>query len=732
MLTVPFDLRPDGTPCRGTLTWEGNCLSAAADGEEVFCRSFEGAEELQQRSDVGCGCLEMKLEGRGTDENVMICRFSMSCVNEMGEFCKVVNHYLHTGVQAQINRDSLRRCPHCGRSLLPGLNSCLFCTDQRSLWKRALREVPMRGNLVRSIVYMIIFDLCRTAVPRLNGWLLDEVLGGSQGALPFGWSAAQAVWMAGLGIAALYCVAQLFLSLSNLGIGQVSIGFADSLRRQTYDKVQKLSLTSMAKRSNGDLMKRVTNDTETVKDFVGNYGRALVEKSLLIVIITVVLFAIQPMLALLVFLPVPITLFVMRRFWGRLGLLFEKMWRCSSREKSLLHDIIKGIRVVKTFGAEEREIEKFSAVSRSLTKASIRVETFWALANPFTRLAMYVGEILVILVGGRMVLLEQMSIGTLLQFTLLLSSLYEPLRWMAFLPRRLAEATNSLIKIYEILDEAQTVPVAQRPLTLPVEGPLRFEGLQFGYTSYEPVLKGIELEVRPNEMLGLVGPSGAGKSTLINLAMRLYDPDMGRVTAGGLDLRDFDPTWLHENIAVVFQENFLFAGTVYDNIAYAKPGAAPAEVLRAAKLANAHGFIMKLRDGYNTLVGEDGHTLSGGERQRVAIARAVLRDPKILILDEATSALDPETEGKIQQALERLVAGRMTIAIAHRLSTLRHADRLAVINQGRVAELGTHQELLALRGIYYGLVTAQRSISEQRSFSAPAAGSPASLCSLQE
>ena len=227
------------------------------------------------------------------------------------------------------------------------------------------------------------------------------------------------------------------------------------------------------------------------------------------------------------------------------------------------------------------------------------------------------------------------------------------------------------------------------------------------------MLKDINLKIKPGEMIGLVGHSGTGKSTMINLVMRLYDVDSGTIKIDGRDIRDYDQYYLRENMGVVFQETYLFSGTVYDNIAYAKPDASPEEVFSAAKAANAHGFIMELKDGYN---------LSGGERQRVAIARAILRDPKILILDEATSALDPETESHIQEALGRLVHNRTTIAIAHRLSTLRHADRLVVLENGRIAEVGTHTELLKKRGIYYNLVMAQRQTSKLTSEAQAALG----------
>ena len=271
---------------------------------------------------------------------------------------------------------------------------------------------------------------------------------------------------------------------------------------------------------------------------------------------------------------------------------------------------------------------------------------------------------------------------------------------------------TSLLKIFEVMDEQQDVRDSDSVKPCDLDGDVVFDNVRFGYKPYEPVLRNIDLTVKQGEMIGLVGHSGAGKSTLINLVMRLYDVDDGSISVNGTDIRDMAQSEYREKIGVVFQETFLFAGTIYDNIAYARPTATPAEVIAAAKAANAHDFIMKTTDGYNTVVGENGHNLSGGERQRVSIARAILRNPEILILDEATSALDPETEAAIQDALSRLIKGRTTFAIAHRLATLKNADRLVVIEKGRIAETGTHRELLLQDGIYAGLIKAQRQTSK--------------------
>ncbi|MDR2686554.1 MAG: ABC transporter ATP-binding protein/permease, partial [Oscillospiraceae bacterium] len=639
-ITVPFDLSPAGQFCQGELRWEEGLLSARLDGRAVFERSLDGVAELKQRTDIGCGRLELRLRPNESadspgapanspdDRNIHVCRFSMSCVNDVGEFCKAVNHWLKDGEALRWQEDELRRCPVCGRNYLPGMSTCLFCADKKQLWRRAWRMAgEYRGLILAAGLCMVVFNAFQVLAPVLQRWLYDNVFSspGIQAgapAPPFGWTPEKMLWMAGAGIALCFAVGQAFMAVSSITIRRSGSYFTDRLRRVVYDKVQNLSVASMQRRTAGDLMKRVTQDTEMVKDFVNGMGRAAVEKMILLAAIAVILFAANWKLALCVVVPVPFTLFFMRQFWLRMYSMYEKQWVCSSRERHVLRDIIKGIRVVKTFGAEEREVEKFSAAGRRLAAVCTRNERFWAYVNPLTRLSLLLGEMLMLFFGGRMALRGEITNGMLLQFTTLAAFMNEPLRWLAHFPQWLAEVNTSLVKLFEIIDEEPTIPEAENPVFGPIDGAVRFEGVQFGYKAYEPVLKDVCLDIAPGEMLGLVGHSGAGKSTIINLVLRLYDTDIGRVRVGGRDVRDYDYAWLRENIGVVFQETFLFSGSIYDNIAYAKPGAPPAEIFRAARLANAHEFIIGLPDGYNTLVGEDGHNLSGGERQRVAIARA--------------------------------------------------------------------------------------------------------------
>jgi ATP-binding cassette subfamily B protein len=300
-------------------------------------------------------------------------------------------------------------------------------------------------------------------------------------------------------------------------------------------------------------------------------------------------------------------------------------------------------------------------------------------------------------------------------FTGYLGMFYGPLQWLTNLADSVPRSLTAAERIFEVLDTEPEVADTENAVPLPhIQGDVEFRNVYFGYDRNKPILKDVSLHVRPGEMIGLVGKTGAGKSTFINLVCRFYDPQMGQVLIDGVDVRAVRLSDLRSQIGVVLQEPFLFSGTIAENIAYGKPDATPEEIMRAAKAANAHDFIMKFPDGYDTQVGERGGRLSGGERQRISIARAILHDPRILIFDEATSAVDTETEKQIQEAIERLVQNRTTFAIAHRLSTLRKADRIVVIDDGRIVEVGTHDELLDLRGHYWRLVQMQTDLTRAR------------------
>jgi ATP-binding cassette subfamily B protein len=379
----------------------------------------------------------------------------------------------------------------------------------------------------------------------------------------------------------------------------------------------------------------------------------------------------------------------------------------------LLQDILNGIRVVKSFGQEDKEIERFENISKESARQSERISRIWSTGWPFITTLINASVYFIIWYAGAMVISGEITIGNYNQFFAYSNIVYGPLTALANIPNSISNFLTSSSKVFEILEETPEINDIDLPIDIKIDGDINVNKATFGYQSYNPVLENINLDIKSGEMIGLVGHSGSGKTTLINLIMRLYDVNEGEILIDSVNIKDISQEALRSQIGVVLQETHLFTGTVRDNIKYSKPHATDEEVIEAARIANAHDFIVNLPEGYNTLVGEKGYSMSGGERQRVAIARAVIHNPSILILDEATASLDTETEKLIQDALNRLSENRTTIAIAHRLSTLRNADKLLVLDKGKVAEFGTHNELLDQKGIYYKLVMAQREMAHQ-------------------
>ena len=570
---------------------------------------------------------------------------------------------------------------------------------------RLLRYLlPYRRELTLGLAAAAIITLVSLAPPYIAGFLIDRVVRPAQtGALPRR-GAAHMAWIAIAAMASLYLVRQLAAHIRLRYMAVLGEYVARDLRAELYEHIQRLSLSFFSRKKTGSLITRVTADTDRLWDFIA-FGVVDVSLSLVMLIgLGGVLLTLDWRLGLVMTLPVPLFCWLIYWHGESLNVSFIRGWRKWSRVTDVLSDTIPGIRVVKAFNQEQREIERFGERNEDVTEQFNEVHRKWTTFWPLLMLAVHATTVIVWAMAVPRLLGDgaALSAGVFVSFLLYTTMFVAPIEVIGQMARTINRATSSAHRVFEVLDSEPEVRDVAEPIRLePVQGRVSFENVTFAYDGVRQILRGITFDVAPGELIGLVGPSGGGKSTIVNLIARFYDPTGGAVRVDGADLRRVDAGHYREQIGMVLQDPYLFHGTVLENIRYAMPEATPNAVIAAAKAANAHDFICKLAQGYDTVVGERGHTLSGGERQRISIARAVLHNPRILIFDEATSSVDTETERQIQEALDRLIAGRTVFAIAHRLSTLRRASRLFVIEKGRLAESGTHQQLLAIDGGIY-------------------------------
>ena len=711
------DLTPDLRFAPGLLVLTERRLLARAGDAPAQEWPLAPGMALRLLDHGGVGTVEL----HDTDRRLALWRFTL------GRHPQAL--HLQQRLDAQVRRlDSLQgaiapeaqdvpRCAVCGTPLPPDSDECTACARQQApqtstwvlvrLWRFAR---PYKKQLAAGFALTLASTAASLVPPYMTIPLMDDILipyqSGQQ--IPTG---MVLLYLGGLLLAALLAWALGWARTYILALVSERIG-AD-LRTTTYEHLMRLSLDYFGSKRTGDLMARIGSETDRINVFLSLNALDFATDVLMIVMTAAILFSINPWLALVTLVPLPFIAWLIHTVRDKLRTGFEKIDRVWSEVTNVLADTIPGIRVVKAFAQEKREADRFRAANQHNLEVNDKLNKTWSLFSPTVSLMTEVGLLVVWGFGIWLVARNQITVGVLAAFIAYIGRFYIRLDSMSRIVSVTQKAAAGAKRIFDILDHVSNVPDPVNPVKVDrVQGAIEMRDVGFRYGS-RTVIKNLSLTIRPGEMIGLVGHSGSGKSTLVNLISRFYDVSDGAILVDDVDIRRMAVADFRRHIGLVLQEPFLFFGTIAENIAYGKPDATREEIVAAARAAHAHEFILRLPHGYDSLVGERGQGLSGGERQRISIARALLIDPRILILDEATSAVDTETEKEIQKALDNLVQGRTTIAIAHRLSTLRKADRLVVMDRGEVVEVGPHDELMEKQGAYWRLYEAQARRAEE-------------------
>lgn len=687
-------------------------LAGSVDQAHWQSHGFAPAMTLTRRDHCGVGSLELFAEKAGENARLAIWRYTLGLDIAAG---RLIEHFTRqlafhlTGEVPPPPKHAL--CPKCETPLLAGQEECPQCSKEIHtppstwtlfrLWRFAY---PYRWRLLAGFVLSLGSTAATLVPPYLTMPLMDKVLIPYQNGKPID-TALVTLYLSGLFGAALLAWVLGWARTYILALVSERIG-AD-LRTTTYEHLLKLSQEYFGGKRTGDLMARIGSETDRINIFISLHFLDFVTDVLMIAMTTSILVSINPRLALVTLLPLPIIAWLIHIVREKLRTGFERVDRIWAEVTNVLADTIPGIRVVKAFAQESREAARFRAANAHNLEVNDKVNKVWSLFTPTVTLLTEVGLLIVWAFGIWQISRNDITVGVLTAFLAYIGRFYLRLDSMSRIVSVTQKAAAGAKRIFDILDHVSSVPEPANPVHLPkVSGRIELRDVGFRYGT-RSVTRDISLTIAPGEMIGLVGHSGSGKSTMVNLICRFYDVTEGAILLDGVDIRSLPVAQYRKNIGLVLQEPFLFFGTIAENIAYGKPDATREEIVAAARAAHAHEFILRLAHGYDSLVGERGQALSGGERQRISIARALLIDPKILILDEATSSVDTTTEKEIQKALDNLVRGRTTIAIAHRLSTLRDANRLVVLDRGSVVEIGNHDELMAREGHYFRLYEAQ-------------------------
>jgi ATP-binding cassette subfamily B protein len=690
----------------------GRLISRESVAHDWAIFSITSTQSLQRRDHAGVGTIELF----DAELRLGVWRHTLGmapAVGRLGELFTQLQQKLADPLHAP--EATAASCPTCGTPYAPDQDECAVCdteqvgpVDTWALLRLARFARPYKLSLIVGFILTLLSTSATLVAPYLTMPLMDDILIPFQNGKPINYDLV-ALYLTGLVVAGL--LAWLLGWARTYLLAWVSERIGADLRTATFTHLQTLSLQYFGGKRTGDLMARIGSETDRINLFLSLHLLDFANDVLMIIMTACILISIDPWLALTTLIPLPVIVWMIHMVRHRLRFGFEKVDRSWSELTNVLADTIPGIRVVKAFAQEHREVARFRDANDRYLAVNDRINKVWALFAPTVTFLTEIGLLVVWIFGISQVASSTITVGVLAAFLAYIGRFYTRLDSMSRIVSHTQQAAAGAKRIFDILDHVSSVPDAQRPVPLDrVEGRIELRNVGFRYGS-RSILRDINLSIGAGEMIGLVGHSGSGKSSLVNMICRFYDVTEGGIRVDGVDIRSYSLASFRRNIGLVLQEPFLFFGTIAENIAYGKPEATRSEIVAAARAARAHEFILRLPQGYDSLVGERGQALSGGERQRISIARALLIDPRILILDEATSSVDTTTEMEIQEALDNLIQGRTTIAIAHRLSTLRKADRLVVLDRGQIVEIGNHDDLLARGGAYHDLYQAQSRLS---------------------
>jgi ATP-binding cassette subfamily B protein len=705
-IAISSDLDHNGQfGCQWLLATDDEAMIFSPNGTKAILKrrlSLKDIANISTQSHIGCGSIDITTSD---GDIIELIRYSNSYSAKFAIATKWMDQVAKGEKPSEILEEGAAKCPKCGLILPEGTKICPRCVQRSKVLIRLLAYLKPHWLSACAIGFLLLSSTgIRLIPPYLSKIIVDDAIANKNIAL-LGWVvlALVAISLAGVGL--------------SVARGRTTAWLGSKMsyiiRGELYETVQRMSLRFFDKHKTGELISRLSRDTDSLQEFLAFEIPFFIVNIFLLFGIGAVLIKMNWQLALLTLLPAPLVAFGTIAIWNKIRSTFGKVWHRWSQLSSLLNDTLSGIRVIKGFAQEPREIKRFNSRSYDVYQVNMRAEQMWATYMPLLSFLLGTGSLVIWYFGGRNIIKEEMTLGTLMAFMAYMGMFYGPLEMITHIWGWISRSFAAAERIFEIMDMEPESPDEKNALSMPdIKGAVEFKNVTFGYNKHKPVLHNMELNIKPGEMIGLVGKSGVGKTTITNLICRFYTADEGSILIDGVDIKNIKLDDLRSQIGMVLQDQFLFTGTVAENIAYAKPDATPEEIMQAAKIANAHDFIVKFSEGYDTNVGERGQRLSGGERQRVSIARAILHNPKILILDEATSLVDTETEKAIQEALARLIKGRTTFAIAHRLSTLRNADRLVVLEEGKIVEIGTHDELMEKKGAYQKLVEMQTELSK--------------------